>query len=194
MSKGGGGGINIDPSAALRQGSGQGSGQALGLGGLFKGIGGLINLVAGMVEQIDPDWLDEDLMVELHRTDDVGRGGQVRGVYGVSMRPVAGGVPRVEQFGNVRQTEQGPVIDEVREPLIDLFDEGDTLLIVAELPGVNEKDIRVAVDGGHLKLSTTTTQRCYFKDLPLPCPIDGEMVKSTYKNGVLKVILCKASV
>ncbi len=183
MSKGGGGGLNIDPSA--------GSGQALGLGELFKGIGGFINLIAGMVEKIDLDRLDEDLMVELHRTDEVGRGGQVRGIYGFSIRPVAGGVPRVQQFGNVRQTKQGPVIDEVREPLADLFDEGDTLLIVAELPGVNEKDIKVEVDDGHLKLSTTTAQRRYFKDLPLPCLVDGETMKSTYKNGVLEITLRK---
>ena len=175
MSKDGGRGLNID----------------LGLGGLFKGIGGLINLIAGMVEKIDLDRLDEDLMVELHRTDEVGSGGQVRGVYGISIRPVAGGFPRVQQFGNVRQTEQGPVIDEVREPLTDLFDEGDTLLIVAELPGVNEKDIKAEVYGGHLKLSTTTTQRRYFKDLPLPCPVDRETMESTYKNGVLEITLRK---
>ena len=146
-----------------------------------------------MAEKIDLDRLDEDLMVELHRTEKVGRGGQVRGVYGFSIRPVAGGIPRVQQFGNVRQTEEGPVIDEVREPLTDLFDEGDTLLIIAELPGVNEKDIRVEIDDGHLKLSTTTMQRGYFKDLPLACPVDDETVKSSYKNGVLEVTLRKAS-
>ena len=45
---------------------------------------------------------------------------------------------------------------------------------------------------GHLKLSTKTAQRRYFKDLPLPCPVDEETIESTYKNGVLEIILRKA--
>ncbi|MCG2769725.1 MAG: Hsp20/alpha crystallin family protein [Anaerolineae bacterium] len=186
-------GISIDPSAALRQGSGQGLGQALGLGEMFKGLGDLIKLATDLADKVDLSELDEEKLAELRRASQTRVGGIPRGVYGVSVRRGIGGIPRVQPFGNIRRTERGPVVDEVQEPLVDVFDEDDMLLAIAELPGVEEKDIQVGVHDGLLKLSTTTKGRRYAKELQLPCPVEESTMESTYKNGVLEIRLRKTS-
>ncbi len=164
----------------------------LGLGGLFKGIGDLIDLVSGMVEKVDLANLDEETLSRLRRASRSGVGGAPRGVYGVSVQRGVGGIPRVQPFGNIRRTERGPIVEEVREPLTDLFDEDDLLLVVAELPGVEEKEIRIEIEDDILKFSSTGSRK-YAKELPLPCPVDESTVETTYKNGVLEIKLGKRS-
>jgi HSP20 family protein len=170
-----GGGISID----------------LGLGEMFKGLGDLIKLATDLADKVDLSELDEEKLAELRRAGQTRVGGIPRGVYGVSVRRGIGGIPRVQPFGNIRRTERGPVIDEVREPLVDVFDEQDVLLVIAELPGVEEKDIQIEVRDGLLKLSTMTKGRRYATELQLSCPVEESMVKPTYKNGVLEIRLRK---
>lgn len=162
----------------------------LGLDGLFKGIGDLIDLVSGMVEKVDLADLDEETLSRLRRASRSG-GGAPRGVYGISVRRGVGGIPRVQPFGNIRRTERGPIVDEVREPLTDLFDEDDLLIVIAELPGVEEKEIRIEIEDDTLEFSSTG-RREYAKELPLPCPVDESAMETTYKNGVLEIRLRKA--
>ncbi len=164
----------------------------LGLGGLFKGIGDLIDLVSGMVEKVDLSNLDEETLSRLRRASRSGVGGAPRGVYGLSVQRGVGGIPRVQPFGNIRRTERGPIVEEVTEPLTDLFDEDDLLLVVAELPGVEEKEIRIEVEDDTLKFSSAG-KRKYAKELLLPCPVDESTMKTTYKNGILEIKLSKRS-
>ena len=170
-----GGGISID----------------LGLGEMFKGLGDLVKLAADLADKVDLSELDEEKIAELRRASQTRVGGIPRGVYGFSVRRGIGGIPRVQPFGNIRRTERGPVVDEVREPLVDVFDEDDVLLVIAELPGVAEKDIQIEVHDSLLKLSTTTKRRRYAKELPLPCLVEESTVESAYKNGVLEIRLRK---
>jgi len=163
----------------------------LGLGELFKGVGSLIELAASLADKVDLSELDEEKLADLRRSSQTRVGGIPRGVYGVSVRRGIGGIPRVQPFGNIRRTETGPVVDEVREPLVDVFDEDDVLLVIAELPGVEEKDIQIEAREGKIRLSTTTKSRKYAKELELPCPVDESTVESTYKNGILEIRLRK---
>ena len=94
-------------------------------------------------------------------------------------------------FGNIRRTEKGPIISEVQEPLVDVFDEDDAVLVVAELPGVEEKDIQTEINEDTLELSTTTKGRMYAKKIQLPCEVNQAEITSTYKNGVLEIKLPK---
>jgi len=166
----------------------------LGLGQLFQGVGGIIgsviDLASGLTDVVDWSKLDEDTLAELRRTSQTRAGARPRGVYGFSVGSL-GGIPRVRPFGNIRRTEKGPIIDEVREPLVDLFDEGDMVSIVVELPGVEEKDIQTEVSGDTLKLTTATKGRTYAKEIELPCAVDEGKLESFYKNGVLEIRLPK---
>ncbi|MEM1539407.1 MAG: Hsp20/alpha crystallin family protein [Candidatus Bathyarchaeia archaeon] len=77
-------------------------------------------------------------------------------------------------------------------PLIDVFQEKDSLLVVAELKGFNKENIKIHVEGQRLVLSAKTQGRRYYKSLNLPVAVIPETMCTTYKNGVLEIRLRKA--
>ncbi len=157
----------------------------LGLGGIFKGMGDFFELISEMVEQGEP---------EVSRTGEFtvkGLGDRAKGVYGFTIRTGLGGMPTVERFGNIRSTEEGPLVDEVREPMVDVFDEGESVLVVAELPGVAEEEIAVEVRDDVLSLETKGDRK-YAKEVLLPCRVEAATMKKAHKNGVLELRLSKA--
>ena len=157
----------------------------LGLGGLFKGLGSLLELANELAEQAP---------TEVRREGHVGPIGDkgLKAVYGFSVKVGGGGRPTVESFGNVREQEgKGPVVDDVREPMVDTFDEGPFLLVVAELPGVDEKDITYDIQQDILIISGQTGERKYLKEVLLPSAVEAEKSSSAYKNGILEIKLWK---
>jgi HSP20 family protein len=88
--------------------------------------------------------------------------------------------------------EESSVSTPRKDVITDMFDEGDNLVIIAELPGVNEKDIEIEVEGDRLVLFARNQGRQYHKDIVLPCTVK-EKPSSTYKNGILKIRLEKGS-
>ncbi|MBI2982847.1 MAG: Hsp20/alpha crystallin family protein [Chloroflexi bacterium] len=156
----------------------------LGFGGLFKGLGSVIDLLGEMVESGD----SERTRSRPFRVK--GLGPRARGVYGFTVRTGIGGLPRVESFGNIRATAKGPVVADVREPLVDVFDEREEIVVVAELPGVGEPDINVEVHGDVLVLETVG-ERKYAKEVLLPAAVDPGSVRRSYKNGILELRLKK---
>jgi HSP20 family protein len=86
--------------------------------------------------------------------------------------------------------EESSVPTPQKDMITDMFDEGDNLVIIVELPGVNEKDIEIEVKGDRLVLFARSQGRQYHKDIELPCMI-RDKPSSTYKNGILKISLEK---
>jgi HSP20 family protein len=151
----------------------------ISFGGLFKGLGNLIDLASKLNEE------------GVERSGEIGglpRG--ARGVYGFSIRTMAG-KPVVESFGNIRETAKGPVVEEVREPMIDVFDEEDHILVIAELPGVSESEIKIEVVGDILNLAASDKDRKYAKEVLLPGKVRPESIKTSYNNGILEITLEK---
>ncbi len=154
-----------------------------GLGGLFKGLGSLFDLVSRMAEEGQDEYT---------RTGEIsGLGGKATGVYGFSVKMGRGGTPTIEQFGNIKATEKGPVVAEVREPMVDVFDEGEKLVVIVELPGVEEDDIHLEVKDDILDLAAETKHTKYSKEILLPSPVDAGAMESTYKNGILEITFKK---
>lgn len=77
-----------------------------------------------------------------------------------------------------------------REVVADIFDEGDYLKVIAELPGVNEKDIKAEVRDNLLILSAQTSGREYYKEIELPGLVKDKL-NLTYKNGILQITMKK---
>lgn len=77
-----------------------------------------------------------------------------------------------------------------REVTTDIFDEGDCLKVIAELPGVDEKDVKAKVKDNLLILSAQAAGRVYYKAIELPCSVKTEL-NLTYKNGILQITLKK---
>ncbi|MDA2926032.1 Hsp20 family protein, partial [Acidobacteria bacterium AH-259-G07] len=86
-----------------------------------------------------------------------------------------------------KKTAKGPVVEEVREPIVDLFDEEDHLLVVAELPGIDSNAIKLEVEKDILTLSAETRERKYHKEIVLPSEVDVSTEEMTFKNGILEV-------
>jgi len=155
-----------------------------GLGGLFKGIGSLFDVVSKMTEEGKEEYT---------RTGEIkGLGDKVKGIYGFSIKMGIGGQPTVEQFGNIKKTEKGSVeVAEVREPIVDVFDEGDYLMVIAELPGVDESDIHLEIKGDILSLKAEGKDRKYSKEVLLPSEVEAESMETQYKSGIMEIKLTK---
>ena len=151
----------------------------ISFGGLFQGIGSVIDLVSKMEEEGKGETKREGEFTS--------PSGRVKAVYGFSVKTGVGGKPTVEPFGNVRKTPKGPVVEEERQPLVDVFDEKDHVLVIIELPGVEKEQISAEVKGDILTLSAATGERKYYKEVILPKDVDAGTLKSKYKNGVLEI-------
>ncbi|MDD5773807.1 MAG: Hsp20/alpha crystallin family protein [bacterium] len=151
-----------------------------GMGGLLKGINNIIDMAVKLEEaggeikkegEIDLDHLRKGM----------------KGVFGFSVRTATGGKTVVEPFGNIKKTPKGPKVEEEREPIIDIFDEKEEIKIYAEMPGVNEGDIKIDLKGDILEISAETGDRKYHKEILLPAKVRADTIKFFYKNGMLEV-------
>jgi len=167
------------------------------VGGLLKGLGKFIDLAEKL----------EEAGGEIKKRGEIkGDDGKIKGIYGFSIKSGIGNIPRVQTFGNIRPTkvrEAKPKIEitEEREPIIDVFDEKDHVLIVAELPGVLEESIELDLKGDILILEAGDEKRKYSKEILLPrlrqgfggqaSKVNFEKKETSFKNGVLEVKIPK---
>ncbi len=112
-------------------------------------------------------------------------------IYGFRITIGPDGRPKIEEFGNVRRVGRRPQITEESEPLVDVYDEGEKIRVVAELPGVEKENIKLKATGRRLVIRATNTDRKYYKEIDLPEEVDIKKAKARYKNGVLEVEIPK---
>ena len=153
---------------------------SLGLRGLLDGIGNLVDMAAKLKEAGGE--INKEGEFDLSNIKE-----GMKGVFGISVKTAVGGKPIVESFGNVKRTPAGPTVEAEREPITDVFDEGEELRIYAEMPGVNEEDIKLDLREDILDISAQTGDRRYHKELLLPTKVKADTLSSNYNNGVLEV-------
>lgn len=151
------------------------------IGGLFRSLGEAVDLLGKLVETGGTHTRQGEFRVK-------GLGDKARGVYGFSIRTGLGGETgaTVERFGNVRPSREGFVVDEVREPLADIFDERDQVVVTAELPGAKEPEIVVELKGDMLTIESKG-ERHYAKEIVLPVEVEAASLQKKYNNGVLEI-------
>jgi len=152
----------------------------LSLGGLFKGIEKLVDLAADLKDAGGE--IKEEGEIDLSNLRE-----GMKGVFGFSIKTAVGGKPIVEPFGNIKKTPQGPRVEEEREPIVDVFDEKGEIRVYAEMPGVNEEDIKLDLKGDILDISAQSRDRKYHKEILLPIKVVPETLTSSYKNGILEI-------
>jgi HSP20 family protein len=150
------------------------------LGGLFKGIENLVDLAAKLKEAGGE--INKEGEIDLSNLKE-----GMKGVFGVSVRTAVGGKPVVESFGNVKKSPTGPTVEEEREPLADVFDEDEEVRIYAEMPGINEADIKLDLKEDILDISAQTGDRKYHKEVLLPTKVQADTLVSSYNNGILEI-------
>jgi HSP20 family protein len=101
-----------------------------------------------------------------------------------------------------RFTEEGEWM-----PSVDVSETAKEIIVNAEIPGVEAKDIDVNLDGNVLTIKGERKREheekeenfhriersygSFFRTLSLPSEVDGEKIKATYKKGVLRITLPK---
>lgn len=95
----------------------------------------------------------------------------------------------VEPFGtHVEENERGQVtIDPIREPPVDVFDEEDHILIVAEMPGIQADDVTIDVEGDVLSLRAERGELRFRKELLLPRTVDADAITVRATNGIVEI-------
>ncbi len=110
--------------------------------------------------------------------------------YGFSMKIGPDGHVKIEEFGDIPSKKSSKKAKEpLRQPLVDVMNKDKEIAVIAELPGVSKKDIKLKLSKDK-KTLTITAGKKYYKELKLPAKVK-KIEKQTYKNGVLDVTLKK---
>ena len=59
------------------------------------------------------------------------------------------------------------------------------------MPGVNKENIKINASDNSVEVKSEDPQRKYHRVVEIPAEADVQTVKSTYKNGVLKIVFRK---
>jgi len=92
-------------------------------------------------------------------------------------------------------------------PAVDIFETEKELVLTAEIPGVDEKDVEIKIEDntlslkGERKFEKETKEENYhriersygsfYRAFTLPNSIDPEKIQATHENGVLKITMPK---
>lgn len=108
--------------------------------------------------------------------------------YGYQMTVGSDGKPQVREWGNVRPNNVA-LDSQIRSPNVDqLYDkEQKTLKLVAEMPGIEKKDIKVTVQERQVHINAEHDKRKYKTQVPIQHKVDENSVKATYENGILEI-------
>ena len=113
-------------------------------------------------------------------------------------KPLFGGFPEMNNFR---------LRSEVRIPSVDVVEKNDNIIVRAEIPGVDKKDIEITLNANNLTLQGKSRQetkedtegyhRCeistgsFRRTLTLPGDVDSNNVKATFTDGLLEITLPK---
>ncbi len=114
------------------------------------------------------------------------------------LRPFRWEWPPLGEFGAALET---------RAPRMDVVDRDEDILVRAEVPGVEKKDLDVSVTENTVTIKGQTSReekeergnyyRCeiargtFTRTVALPSDVDGTRTKATFKDGVLELVLPK---
>jgi HSP20 family molecular chaperone IbpA len=172
------------------------------------------SIIGGLEMLIDQlgSWAEDNH--KMHRTVEFGEGDS-QAVFSVRMRTGIGGDPRSApssrsaassrtERASDRSRAPNPSrapnssraatqVDVRRShtPVAEVFDEGDRLRVVAEMPGVGSKDIRVAVKGDVLSLQAESPSHRYDTEVLLPVEAHPDPASIGVRNGVVEIVVEK---
>ncbi len=95
--------------------------------------------------------------------------------------------PRIEIKPRPIEVEEPP-----KESLVDVFDRGEHISVVVELPGVKEEDIKFETVGSTLKIKIHTPSGDLERDISIAGADEVKgIMDASFKNGILEIKLSK---
>ncbi len=108
-------------------------------------------------------------------------------------------------FGRDRWLPSRPL--SIRTPSLDVYEEKDSVVVKAELPGMKKEDVEVNLAGENLTIKGEKKEdkevkeddyyrreRSYgsfLRTIALPCEVKSDEIKASFKDGVLEVRMPK---
>lgn len=92
-------------------------------------------------------------------------------------------------------------------PPLNIFRQGDDLVVITELPGIKRQDVDVQVQGDRIRISGTKAIQYeeaasvhrreriagnFDRTIAIPIEVDIDRVKAEYRNGILAIFLPRA--
>jgi HSP20 family molecular chaperone IbpA len=77
-----------------------------------------------------------------------------------------------------------------REPAVDVFDEGEVIRVVADMPGADPATLKVRGVGNRLAIAAAGPARRYERIVTLPAPAHADRAAPpTFINGIMEILL-----
>lgn len=177
------------------------------LGGMLGGIWDLLGFLSEMEKMAE------------RRTTESGefKVGRAKATYHYSVRTIKGGEPTPRPGFGIRPGFRGaarPIkpsggiarpkvsvakpkvlkadLTESRESLVDVFDKGDYISVVVELPHVKEEDLKFEIIDDTLKITANTPEGKVEKIITIPKGAEVEKIEeASFKHGILEIKLSK---
>jgi len=145
------------------------------VGQLIPGLGGIVKALEKTSPEFRKRIAETDAEIK-HRLE-TGWNSKPSVSYGISIRPL------VKDVGIKNKPEEEKIeAPPEKEPIIDVFEEKEYISVIAELPGVEEKDIETKLTGNILEIS--------YKDLSKTITLPSfpkSIIERTYNNGILQL-------
>jgi len=97
------------------------------------------------------------------------------------------GKPRIREFNNHQPRQAESEVSDDSEPLVDVIEEGETVIVLVALPGVNKDDIDLRLTENNLTFSVDAADFEWYNELKLPARVNPKSARASYKNGVLEI-------
>jgi HSP20 family protein len=109
-------------------------------------------------------------------------------------------------YRNASTRPEGQTASAAWQPAVDIFEDNEKILVLADLPGVEQKDLELNVDKNVLSLRgerksalvegdghqrAERVQGPFARSFTLPATVDAEHIGAELKNGVLTLTLPK---
>lgn len=161
------------------------------IGSIFKGLDRFINIVGDM---IDNDKNEVDIKGTINNPD---KSKKIVGKYGFNIKlgtDEISGLKDIKTLNTIRNKfnieKEGP---KTIEPVTDIFDEEDKVIVVMELTGVKQQDINLQIDENILKLRADGNGNCYSKNIKLRFTPKLENINSKLNNAIYSITINKKS-
>lgn len=150
------------------------------VGQFIPGLGGIVK----NLERSSPEFRERIAATEAeikHRLE-TGWSSKPKVDYGISMKPLVPEQKKARPVEIKKKPEEVRVEAPEREPIFDVFEGKDHITVIAELPGVEEQDIKTTLKDNLLEISAGDRTKL----ITLPS-MPGSIIKKTYKNGILQL-------
>lgn len=95
----------------------------------------------------------------------------------------------------------------INEPRTDIENKAKTIEITAEMPGINQKDIKISIEKNRIEIKAEQKEKTeikkknfyrqersytgFYRAFNLPTAVNPKKTKTTLKNGLLKIVMQK---